>query len=222
MKIKLLKLACALALLGAAATPFARAQEIFFDYSLSPLNFTVGTSAQAGQTLDTLSFPGSISLEIAVTPSFNGANYLQLFGAGTAGSFEFATQIYAPLNSYFSESLNPLQTWSDLGSHSETSWADISSLTQSDGTGENLRSNPTYIPFWFLDATDSNTKKYGYMTVDSYVTGTGTSAELNLDIFNYAYENSGVPIEMGTVPEPSTLALAGLSGLGMLLFPRRK
>ena len=99
---------------------------------------------------------------------------------------------------------------------------DISFLTQSDGTGGNLQSNPTYTPFWFLDSTDANLKKYGYVTVDSYVTGSGASAVLNLDILNYAYENSGAQIQMGPVPEPSTLALAGLGGMGMLLFRRRK
>jgi hypothetical protein len=222
IKKQILGTALGIVLIGAAATPSARAQEVFFDYSSSPLHFTVGTSAQAGQTLDTLFLPGSISVEVAIAQSFQGANYLQLFGSGAAGSFEFATQIHAPLNSYFSESLNPLQTWSDLGSHSETSWANISALTLSDGTGENIRSNPTYIPFWFLDAGDSNTKKYGFMTVDSYVTGSGAAAVLSLDILNYAYENSGTPIQMGTVPEPAMLALAGLGGLGMLLFRRRK
>jgi hypothetical protein len=114
------------------------------------------------------------------------------------------------------------QNWVAVGNHSETSWANISALTLSDGTGENIRSNPTYIPFWFLDAGDSNTKKYGFMTVDSYVTGSGAAAVLGLDILNLAYENSGTPIQMGTVPEPAMLALAGLGGLGMLLFGCRK
>jgi hypothetical protein len=186
------------------------------------LHFTVGTSAQSGQTVSAIVVPGSLSLEVAIAESYQGANYLQLFGSGAAGSFEFATQIYAPLGSYSAESLNPLQTWSDLGSHSETSWANISALTLSDGTGKNIRSNPTYIPFWFLDAADSNSKKYGFLTVDSSVMGSGAAAVLSLDILNYAYENSGTPIQMGTVPEPAALALAGLGGLGMLLFRRRK
>jgi hypothetical protein len=219
--MKRLLIILALGALALAIDPSARAQEVIFDYSSNPLQYSVGTSPQTELlVLGSLQLPGSSFLDIEIAPAFNGANYLSFAGGGT--SFGFATQIYTPLNCYFTESLEPLQTWSDLGSHSTMSWADISSLNQSGGTGAELRSNPTYIPFYFQDSTDNNTVKYGYLTMESYVTGSGASAVLNLDILNYAYENSGAQIQVGPVPEPSTLALAGLGGLGLLFFRRRK
>ena len=110
----------ALGALALAMDPSVRAQGVIFDYSSNPLQFSVGTSPQTEQVLGSPQFPGSSVLDIEIATTFNGANYLSFASSGP--SFGFATQIYAPLNCDFTESLAPLQSWSNLGSHSETSW----------------------------------------------------------------------------------------------------
>jgi hypothetical protein len=195
----------------------ASAQVTFFNYSSTDV---MGTETQATtQTVQTLDLPGINDLTM-VKFTFGTANYFQL-DLGNVGGGGIATALDVSLS--FARSLNANQTWSDLGGGSATTWANISRINQ-DGSSSNghLRTDPTYVPFRFIDTTDLNKTKYGYVSLNTYVTGSGASAQLTLNIDSYAYENSGAQIQMGAIPEASTYAMIGAGLLGLLALRRRR
>jgi hypothetical protein len=110
--------------------------------------------------------------------------------------------------------LNINEKWDDLPvGQTSTSWgANISRMEQTTGVGFLTRDNPTYLPFRFTDTTDSSTK-YGYVALATWVTGSGASAQLNLSISGYAFDDSGAQIAMGAVPEPSTTLMAAIGAM---------
>ncbi|MFZ4693921.1 MAG: PEP-CTERM sorting domain-containing protein [Verrucomicrobiia bacterium] len=200
----------------------ASAEVVFLNYSSTDV---MGTGAQTVQTLQTLDLPGTNDLTILKFTFTDGvagkANYFQLYVGGVGGG-GIATAVDAT-SLYFARSLNVGQTWANLGGGSVTTWADISRLYQ-DGSSSNghLRTDPTYVPFNFVDSTDLNLTKYGYVSLDTYATGSGASAQLTLNIHGYAYENSGAQIQMGAIPEASTYAMIGAGLLGLLATRRQR
>lgn len=187
-------------------------------------NYSVGTGDLAGSTLLTVDLPGVNDLAV-IDFSFNNgsvprSNFYQLTILNPGTAF-IPADILESL--YYAHSLNVNETWDDLpiGQIGTTNGANISRMAQTGNTSFLLRSNPTYLPFRFTDSTDSSTK-YGYIALATSVTGSGASAQFNLDIFGYAYDNSGAKIVMGAVPEPSTIFLAGLGIFGIVAALRFK
>ena len=68
-----------------------------------------------------------------------------------------------------------------------------------------------------LALAEANNAYIGWSKVVQYVPTTGAVAPTTLNAANLGYYGVG-----GLVPEPSTMALAGLGGLSLLLFRRRK
>lgn len=181
----------------------------------TPVSFShsVGTGDLGpGTTIFTADLPGSNDL-IVNAYSYGGivplSNFYQLFCLNSGGYI--ATDLSESL--YYAHSIYVSETWVDT-SNGRNSGANISRMPQTGNPGILLRSNPTYIPFYFTDTTDLSTK-FGYITLATSVTGSGASAQFNLDVFGYAYDNSGAKIAMGAVPEPSTVLSAALGILGI-------
>jgi len=181
-------------------------------YTPESFSHSVGTGDLGpGTTIFTANLPGSNDL-IVNAYSYGGvvplSNFYQLFCLNSGGYI--ATDLSESL--YYAHSIYVSETWVDT-SNGRNSGANISRMPQTGNPGILLRSNPTYIPFYFTDTTDSSTK-YGYIALATSVTGSGASAQLNLEVFGYAYDNSGAKIAMGAVPEPSTVLSAALGILG--------
>ena len=76
--------------------------------------------------------------------------------------------------------------------------------------GPRFQSGTNYIGFKFHNAS-AGALNYGW-------------AEVNigsLDVVQWAYENTGAPIMVGAVPEPSALALLAAGAAGLLAYRRR-
>ena len=192
-------------------------------YTPVSFSYSVGTGDLGpGNTIFTTNLPGANDLVVA-SFSYVGvvtaSNFYQLVCLNNGGFV--ATDISEGL--YYAHSLNVAETWSKTANGWQ--WgADLSRMARTGDSSFGLRSNPTYIPFSFTDTTDSSTK-YGYISLATSVTGSGASAQFNLDVFGYAYENSGAKIAMGAVPEPSIALSTVLGILGIvaaLQFQRKE
>lgn len=188
-------------------------------YTPESFHYSIGTGNLTGSSIFTIDLPGTNDLAVIDFPFNNGSvplsNFYQLSVVNSGGAY-IPADILESL--YYAHSLNIDETWDNLpgGQTGTVNGANIDRMPQTGGIDYYPRSNPTYVPFWFTDTTDSNTKKYGYVALAAYETGSGASALLNLDIFGYAYENSGAKIQMGAVPEPSTFA-TGVLGIAWCL-----
>ncbi len=179
-------------------------------YSPTSFSYSVGTGGQGpGTTVLAVDLSGLNDLAV-ICFSYVGAvpvsNFYQ-FTILNSGTAAIAADIVEGL--YYGHSLNAGQTWDNLpGGQTVTPFgANISRMAQTGNSSVLLRSDPTYLPFYFTDTTDSATK-YGYISLATSVTGTGASAEFHLDVSGYAYESSGAKIAMGAIPEPSASALS--------------
>lgn len=188
----------------------------------TPVTFsrTVGTGEIASTTLLTLDLPGTSTLNIAEL-SFGSSPRSNFYQIYTPVGFTVPAVVYGSL--YYWHSLNVSETWDNLPSgQTFTSWgANISRLNQSGDESFLLRSDPTFLPFRFIDSTDLSTK-YGYIALATSVTGSGPSAQFHLNITGYAFDNSGAEIAMGAVPEPSTALLAVIGSLAVVAGSRCK
>jgi hypothetical protein len=75
-----------------------------------------------------------------------------------------------------------------------------------------LNSSNNIIGFRFQNEATGNQIQYGWMRISL----SGTSGSQPRAIVEYAYEDSGVGIAAGAVPEPSTFALLGVMAAGAL------
>lgn len=88
-----------------------------------------------------------------------------------------------------------------------------SSAHMGNGAGQFASGTEGYLGFSFTE-NDGNGPYYGWMrVVFSNAGGTGT-------IVDWAYDNTGAPISVGVVPEPSAMMLGGIGALA-LAFRRR-
>jgi hypothetical protein len=81
--------------------------------------------------------------------------------------------------------------------------------------GWNLNSTNNYVGFRFLNEGTGLTN-YGYFQLSIGASTTTRS------IVSYAYENTGLALTVGAVPEPATYGLMGLGMAGVLLAARRR
>jgi hypothetical protein len=187
-------------------------------YTPTTFNKTVGTGdLGVGGAIFTADLPGVNDL---VVNSFSyplsgpASNFYQLYCLNNGGYI--AADIEEGL--YYAHSLVFGETWVNTSNRWNLG-ANISRMAQTGNDSHDLRPGPTYLPFYFTDSTDSSTK-YGYIALATTLTGSGASAQLNLNISGYAYEDSGAKIEMGAVPEPSGLFSAALGILGIVAVLR--
>jgi len=178
--------------------------------------YSFGTGNLPGSIVLTLDLPGVNDLAI-IDFTYTSSNYYQLtiLNPGTA-----AIPAYIWSGLYWASSLTFNETWDDLpvGHTETTNGANITRMEQTGNTEYGLRSDPTYLPFRFTDSTDSSTK-YGYIALTTNKSGTGPTAQLNLDVSGYAYDNSGAMIAMGAIPEPSPAlsVMVGILGIAAAL-----
>lgn len=186
-------------------------------------NYSVTTAPLPGSSVFTVDLPGTNDLVVIDFSFSNGSvplsNFYQLSIVNSGGAY-IPADILEGL--YYAHSLNVDETWDNLsGGQTGTIYgANLDRMPQTGAADYYPRSNPTYVPFWFYDTSDSNLKKYGYVTLSTYETGSGASAVLHLDLSGYAYENSGAKIQMGAVPEPSAFVTAALGILGCKVMRR--
>ena len=195
-----------------AGLPQLRANIIY-----TPVSFTysVGTSPLTSNVIFTANLPGANDL-VMYSFSFpsDASNFYQLDVNNYGGSI--ACDFLESLE--YAHSLNAGATWSDTSNGSN--WANVTRMAQTGNASFGLRSDPTYVPFWFQDTSNSNQVDYGYITLATTVTGSGASAQFGLNISGYAYDNTGAMIAMGAVPEPSATALATLGLIGIVTTMR--
>lgn len=136
-----------------------------------------------------------------------------------------ASEVVSFLN--FAQTLASGATWTDGLFPNRNFFTNLSYVGRlSPYTVGNLLPDPSFVPFYFQDTTD-DTRKYGYLNLTTFVTGSGADSVLNLRIDGYGYDNSGARIAMGAlpgaVPVPTTLALLplGLFGIGVVTRRRR-
>lgn len=188
-------------------------------YTATAFNHSVGTGDLGpGNTIFTVDLPGVNDL-VMVTFSYAGvvpaSNFYQLYCLNNGGYL--ATDILE--NLYYAHSLNVGETWANTSNGWQ--WgADLSRMARTGNSSFGLRSDPTYVPFWFYDTSHANQVDYGYIALATTLTGSGASAQLNLNISGYAYDDSGTKITMGAVPEPSGLFSAALGILGIVAVLR--
>lgn len=184
-------------------------------YNPTAFSHSVGTGdLGTGTTFFTADLPGANDLVMAsfsysgLVPasSFYQLNFLNYGGCFAAGVFE---------SLYYAQSLNAGETWVDT-SNARQYGADLSRMAQTGDSSFGLRSDPTYLPFWFFDTSNWSQVDYGYIALATTVTGSGASAQLNLIVSGYAYDNSGAKIAMAAVPEPSGFYSAAFGILGIV------
>jgi hypothetical protein len=202
LKTYFLKLACGLVLLGAVAA--VSAQSTFTSVETGLLSGSLGGTAfsDAVVTLTTVANTADISYYAGQYPSYfvNGTTTIQIQG------FSLATFTTAGTNSFgiFSQNLN--RAYSGKGVV---------------GMAENF-GNSTFMGILANFDTSPN---YDFLTAATF-TGTaligsgGFSTDQGTLVVISTSGNATFTTE--PAPEPSTPALAGLGGLSLLLFRRRK
>jgi hypothetical protein len=233
MKIKLLKFTCGLALLGVVTTASAQTSLVA---GWNMYNSSAQTFPYAASTID-------------ASVSSAAMNYAGLFGfddiRGRWASVNYNTTLDTATAPYleWTINLNPGETVSDatffinLAKVDSSTTLSLRSSLDDYGTSlEDLSSvDGSYQNYMFSVGTLSDSvtfRLYVYDVSDSQ--GTTSDDLYNVDCESYyptiggTYnadmrgDPAGLLGDITTVPEPSTLALAGLSGLGLLLYRRRK
>lgn len=187
-------------------------------YTPTAFSYSQGTAPLSYTAIFTADLPGANDL---VMGSFSyvgvvtASNFYQLCFLNNGGFI--ASDTLESL--YYAHSLNVGETWVDTSNGWQ--WGvDVSRMAQTGDSSFGLRSDPTYVPFWFYDTSNSDQVDYGYIALATTVTGSGASAQLNLNISGYAYEDSGAKIAMGAIPEPSRFGSAALGILGIVALLR--
>jgi len=184
------------------------------DFGGTPQILTVGTGNVSPSTpsLLVMPLPGGEALGVQNPESFGGENFFQL----VTGTYAFESD--GALS--FVRTLSEGEVWDDLGTAPATqSFANISAINQTNGSGRRLLEATSYVPFLY---NDSGTK-YGYVTLSTTIIDNGGLAnELQLTVLNYAYQTDGSQIAMGAVPEPSILSLLALVSAAGLAIGRRR
>jgi hypothetical protein len=235
MKTKLLKLVFGLALLGAAAS--APAQSLF-DVQFNTSGHQQTGAAVTGQSGDYWNLLTTDSGTSSLMDSQDASSGVSFTWAsqGLEGSGDYSSGFsggsYANLMGGYIYTASP--------SHNNMSFANLPAdasytlyiYTQGDEAsgGRQLGvvdesafygSGPVYV------TTPTDATANTFIAGQNYVEITGTTDGSGNLPFSYGYETTegdinGMQLIITSVPEPSTLALAGLGGLSLLLFRRRK
>ena len=222
MKQNLIKLACGFVVLGAVA------------------------SAPAQSLLSTLGNPFNVGHGPLDSFIFNVYQYNQSFTTGnnaaTVGSIDLSIQYVDPLNTTFSVAIysdnnGSLGTSLSGGLLANPATYEQLATNTFTASGLTLSANTTY---WLVLANPGSWPQTGAISESMTLPFTSTPAASSSDGWTLGNQvwvygdgstwNNGTgnitplfSINVDAVPEPSTLALAGLGGLGMLVrFGRRK
>jgi hypothetical protein len=190
-----------------------------FDYVVA---ITSGNPSAGGDTSASADFGNPWDRAISIDPSFGGmTDWIGVFGAGGAGSAS------SPFTSYgFNDSVYSGGAWTQIEnvasgepitSQPSTSTPNAITLTVplSDFSNLTLTSGSTFDFDVMSTGTGAGQTAYDSLVVQGPIQATYSSTaqfnETTLDQYT-----------IGSVPEPGTLALAGLSGLSLLWFRRQR
>jgi hypothetical protein len=233
MKTNLLKLACGVALLGAVTSASAQTSLVA---GWNMYNSSSQTFPYAASTID-------------ASVSSAAMNYAGLFGFDDGRGRWASTNHNATLDTatapYLSWTVNldPGETVSDamffidlakvdssttlsLRSSLDDYGTSLGDLSSVDGSYQNymfslgtLSDNVTFRLYVYAVSAGKQTTSDDLYNVDCFNASTTYGGTYNADMADYT---AGLMGDITPVPEPTTLALAGLTGLGLLLFRRRK
>jgi hypothetical protein len=177
-------------------------------YDSNIYSYAVGTpvvlATDGGVTVLTFTGIDTAGLQSIVTmPKIGGASTSAVFSTTGADNFRYVAPVADGVE--VSTSLSA----PDSGFSSTTD--DLAYLMTSESNG-GFYNATKYIAFYF---DNNNVHNYGWALVAGLDSTQGS-------IIGWAYEDTGSPISVGAVPEPSTYALCGIGAFALIGHRRRR